>query len=51
MRISAATNKSASMFWVLISDYAGKTLGEGTFSKVKLGKHKITNENVAIKIL
>lgn len=29
----------------------GKTLGEGTFSKVKLAKHKITNENVAIKIL
>lgn len=28
-----------------------KKLGEGTFSKVKLGTHKITNENVAIKIL
>ena len=29
----------------------GKTLGEGTFGKVKLGTHKITGENVAIKIL
>ena len=29
----------------------GKTLGEGTFGKVKLGIHKITGENVAIKIL
>lgn len=30
---------------------SGKTLGEGTFGKVKIGKHKITGENVAIKIL
>jgi 5'-AMP-activated protein kinase, catalytic alpha subunit len=29
----------------------GKTIGEGTFGKVKLGTHKITGENVAIKIL
>lgn len=29
----------------------GKTLGEGTFGKVKVGIHKITNEKVAIKIL
>ena len=28
-----------------------KTLGEGTFGKVKLGIHTITNEKVAIKIL
>jgi len=29
----------------------GKTLGEGTFGKVKLGKHMITSEKVAIKVL
>lgn len=29
----------------------GKTLGEGTFGKVKLGTHTLTNEKVAIKIL
>lgn len=29
----------------------GKTLGEGGFSKVKMGKHKETNEKVAIKIM
>lgn len=29
----------------------GKTLGEGTFGKVKLGTHKKTGQNVAIKIL
>ena len=28
-----------------------KTLGEGTFGKVKLGIHLITKEKVAIKIL
>ena len=35
-----------------IGDYSmGKTIGEGTFGKVKLGYHKMTGENVAIKIL
>ncbi len=29
----------------------GKTLGEGTFGKVKIGVHTLTNEKVAIKIL
>ena len=29
----------------------GKTIGEGTFGKVKLGIHKLTSEKVAIKIL
>lgn len=29
----------------------GKTLGEGTFGKVKLGTHVLTGEKVAIKIL
>lgn len=31
--------------------YPGKTLGEGTFGKVKVGNHTITGEKVAIKIL
>lgn len=35
-----------------LNDYIIKrTIGEGTFSKVKLGINKITNEKVAIKIL
>lgn len=29
----------------------GKSLGQGTFGKVRLGTHTITNEPVAIKIL
>lgn len=29
----------------------GKTIGKGTFGKVKLGEHLITKEKVAIKIL
>jgi serine/threonine protein kinase len=29
----------------------GKTIGKGTFGKVKLGLHKATGEKVAIKIL
>jgi 5'-AMP-activated protein kinase catalytic alpha subunit len=28
-----------------------KTIGDGSFGKVKLGVHKLTGENVAIKIL
>ena len=28
----------------------GKSLGKGTFGKVKIGTHKITGEKVAIKI-
>ncbi|OMJ69287.1 hypothetical protein SteCoe_33028 [Stentor coeruleus] len=35
-----------------IGDYTiSKTIGEGTFGKVKLGFHKMTGEKVAIKIL
>ena len=29
----------------------GRTLGEGTFGKVKIGTHIVTGEKVAIKIL
>ena len=29
----------------------GKTIGEGTFGKVKVGTHVLTEEKVAIKIL
>ncbi len=29
----------------------GKTIGEGTFGKVKLGTHLLTNMKVAVKIL
>jgi 5'-AMP-activated protein kinase catalytic alpha subunit len=29
----------------------GKTIGEGTFGKVKLASHTLTKEKVAIKIL
>ncbi len=29
----------------------GKTIGEGTFGKVKIGNHILTNEKVAVKIL
>lgn len=29
----------------------GKTIGQGTFGKVKLGHHTLTEEKVAIKIL
>jgi 5'-AMP-activated protein kinase, catalytic alpha subunit len=29
----------------------GRSLGQGTFGKVRIGTHTITNESVAIKIL
>ena len=33
------------------SNSLGKSLGEGTFGKVRMGTHTLTGENVAIKIL
>lgn len=36
----------------LLGEYhVGKTIGEGAFSKVKLGYHKETNQKVAIKVI
>ena len=33
------------------SSFAGKSLGKGTFGKVKMAQHILTKEKVAIKIL
>ena len=35
----------------MLTYFLGKTLGEGTFGKVRLGTHILTGEKVAIKIL
>jgi len=34
-----------------LTDVKGRSLGQGTFGKVRIGTHTITNEQVAIKIL
>lgn len=45
-------NKPAEIEKSAVTQYVlGKTLGEGTFGKVKLGTHILTGEKVAIKIL
>jgi serine/threonine protein kinase len=36
---------------LLLNFNPGKSLGQGTFGKVRIGTHTITNEQVAIKIL
>ena len=39
--------------YVLINfvNFIGKSLGQGTFGKVRIGTHTLTQESVAIKIL
>jgi len=37
-------------YWYFLADL-GKTIGEGTFGKVKSATHKPTGQQVAIKIL
>ena len=39
------------VIYLILNINKGKTLGEGTFGKVKLGTHVLTGEKVAIKIL
>jgi len=40
-----------SKFCVFDTFKLGKTIGKGTFGKVKLGNHNLTSEKVAVKIL
>jgi 5'-AMP-activated protein kinase catalytic alpha subunit len=43
------------MLWVrkfcIVKRSSGRSLGQGTFGKVRIGTHTITHEQVAIKIL
>lgn len=45
-----ATTSSVSTQGLLFG-VSGRSLGQGTFGKVRIGTHTITNEMVAIKIL
>ena len=38
-------------FLITVFNHVGKSLGKGTFGKVKMAHHILTKENVAIKIL
>ncbi|EAR91137.2 Serine/Threonine kinase domain protein (macronuclear) [Tetrahymena thermophila SB210] len=45
-------NQAPEGYFAIIGNYyVGKTIGRGTFGKVKMGLHTYTMENVAIKIL
>ncbi|KAL4463017.1 hypothetical protein ABPG72_022224 [Tetrahymena utriculariae] len=45
-------NQAPDGYFAIIGNYyVGKTIGRGTFGKVKMGLHTYTMENVAIKIL
>ncbi len=48
---SAGTTPHHSTSGPLSSYVLGKTLGQGTFGKVKIATHVLTNEKVAVKIL
>ena len=49
---AAAANGGARTRAAVIGHYIlGKTIGEGTFGKVKIGTHILTGEKVAVKIL
>ena len=48
----SGSNKTARLGTKQIGHYIlGRSIGEGTFGKVKLGTHIFTGEKVAIKIL
>ena len=51
MRLRCERRTSATTCWVGRVLSLGKTIGEGTFGKVKVGTHILTGEKVAVKIL
>ena len=48
---SGSSSRSSSRKQQVGEYIVGKTLGEGTFGKVKQGVHSLTGEKVAIKVL
>lgn len=51
-RLFPSSNHSSHQKTKYIGDYVvGKTLGQGTFAKVKLGLHKTTKQKVALKLI